>query len=228
MFALACVLGACASVPSGPYWEDQKWNESLFRAVQASVHYPSGTNGEGVLEAQAEPLQAQVQFTFNKDHLEDVRITQTTGWSASDHALLEQVTVAHVPPATGPYAGILRRFEFNLAMPTPMSEFDSTLQVALKKRVKYPISALRYHEMGAVVLEFDYADNAVSNPTISQTSTHESLDRAALDAVTGLIGPPLPAIYAGTHLHMKTQACFSLWGTPCPSYKEVIQVINPR
>lgn len=229
MAALAFVsaaLSACAYAPAGPYWEDQRWNEELFKAVQASVHYPNGADDAEALEATPEPLQAKVQFTFDKDHLEEIEITQSTGRPAMDHALLEQVAAARVPPASGPDAATLRRFELHLAMPTPASEFFAALKAAVRKRARYPTDAMKYGKEGAVDLGFDLVDGVVSDPVVLETSYHDDLDRSALEAVSGIAVPPVPAAYAHRRLRMRIQMCFSLGKYDCPKYKEVIQVIN--
>src|SRR5215472_13994041 len=89
---LAGFLVACASIPSGPYWEDQKWNEDLFNAVSSVLHYP-----QDVADQTITPQEASVQFTYTNGHLENVELTKSTGSNALDAALVSEVESVKVP-----------------------------------------------------------------------------------------------------------------------------------
>ena len=219
------MLGACvsSSVTSGPYWEDQKWNESLFYTLQHALHYPLGANAQSI-----DPVYGKVQFTYENGYLENLNISESTGSPQLDAAMLKQVSEARVALASGPDASVPHRYEFRLRMPTPISDFFDEVRTAIRKNVRYPRGAVIWNHQGAVIVSFDYKEGVVSDVQVAKTSGYKELDESAVNAVAGIKVMP-PVEHTHERLHMQVQTCYSLGkqGTEtCPSYKEVIQVIN--
>ncbi|HEV2111590.1 MAG TPA: TonB family protein [Gammaproteobacteria bacterium] len=215
------LLPACAGAPSAPYWEDQKWNESLFNAVQQSVHYPGA-----LTEEPSESVEGEVGFTYTNGRIEDATLVKSTGSQALDAVLLQQVRSAKVPPAIGSHAGESRHFELSLKMLTPMQDFYDRFQITAQKSALYPKEAILSGDTGAVVIGLDYQDGIISNAQVMQSSGHVSLDRAALRDIKNLDIPP-PVNHIHDHLHFSLQLCYSLKNKGgCPTYRSVIQVVN--
>jgi len=220
---LIMLLSACSSTPSAPYWENQKWNESLFNAVQGSLHYPDGAN-----EQRTEPVEGKVGFTYVQGHLQDVVIVNSTGTAVLDEAMLQQVSAAEVPAASGLHAEAPRRYELVLHMPTPISDFFVRMRVAAHRNMSYPREAVISGITGAVVVAFDYQAGKISNIQVMKSSGSKLLDNAALHDISYVKVAP-PAEHADERLHLQLLLCYSLGklgADACPGYKEIIEVIN--
>lgn len=220
---LAALLVACASTPSGPYWEDQRWNESLFIALQESLSYPIGAN-----EQRTDPVSGKVGFTYDRGHLKDVSMIESTGSSVLDAAMVQQVSSANIPLATGPDADQSRRYELVLRMPTPIPDFYKRIHELAAKAAFYPRESVNMGQAGAVVVAFDYEAGHTWNIQVFESSGYAALDKAALLDVKNLqISPPVE--HEHDRMHLRMQICYSLRPqdmAKCPTYKQVIEVTN--
>jgi TonB family protein len=222
---LAATLAACASTPSGPYWEDQHWNEALFNALQAQIYYPIGTH-----DPRTEPVTGTVGFTYHRGHLEDVTLVKSTDSPVLDATMVHQVSIAKVPLATGPEADTPRHYELGLRMPTPLPVFYSQVQQQAQKTASYPHESMLMSESGVVEVSFDYEAGHISNAQVFKSSGYEALDKAALIDVNNLQIPP-PVEHEHDRMHLQMQICYNV--NPrnqdkCPVHKTVIQVVNAQ
>jgi len=141
---LACVLGACGSVPSRetpppppqyrlfnpatqPYWSNPYWQLNLLQAVQSVVHLPPNA------PTPAKPgIHATVQFTYDQGTIRDPLIVASTGSPDLDKLLLQQVMTAKIPKPDGLHANEPHAFKMPLQMFTVYESFQFNLYLAIQ------------------------------------------------------------------------------------------------
>ena len=207
---------------SKPYWEDENWDSTLFKTVQAAVRYPADLPDQSIQSAHA-----KVEFTFVDGRITDPEIAESTGYPDLDAAMLRQVASASVPKAFGPHATEPHSFAMQLEVPTPFEAFSYAEATAIDARKFYPKQALLEGAEGSVVVSFTYLDGKVSDVAIATSSKDKSLDNAAIQAISNARFPPPPPGYASKPLHMKVLLCYSLGSSNiCPETKRIVQVVN--
>jgi TonB family protein len=229
LLALLGGLAACGSLPSSsqdttPYWQDQQWDQALFKAVQASIHYPPDAIDRG-----AGSVHGKVDFTYIDGRIEDPQLAESTGHPDLDAALIKQVAAANdLPKAKGTHATEPHAFELELDMRMPLEELEYTLQSAIHANMFYPKEAVMEGAQGTPSVNFQYLDGKASDVIIAKTSGDKFLDAAALRTVSTAKLPSPPPAFAGHPLNMQIAICYSLGSSGvCPKATEhVIQVLN--
>ncbi len=251
VFALACALSSCATVPKStptpktevfvedgkfvrfdpekdPYWMYPPWTASLFKAVQSVVHDPVDAT-----DMSSPGLHATIKFTYADGVIEYPDIVQSTGNQDLDKLMLRQVASAQPPQATGPHAEEIHEFVMELDMPTPFESFQSGIYGAMDAKKIYPKYAVMSGAGGIVAVDFDYLDGKTSSITLVRSSKNKDLDKASVNAVMAAVMPPAPPAYAGQVRHMEAIFCYSLREStetkdPCPAGRNVIEVTGTR
>lgn len=230
---LSCALSACGSAPAGvnpdtrAYWSDPFWQEALLSTLQSAVHQPdTGTPIIGV--------NGMVRFTVSEGVIKHPEIVASTGYANLDKLMLQQVASAKPPETWGPHAGEPHEFELLLDMLTPLDSFQYNIYRAIDYQKVYPKDGILAGATGNTTVDFDYLDGKANNIAMTGSSKSRDLDKAAMTAVTKAVLPPAPLAYADKPVHIKVTFCYSLIFSPtdiknpCPTNKDVIQVIGTR
>ena len=94
---------------------------------------------------------------------------------------------------------------------TEYSVYLARLRTRLQQALRYPPSAQRRGITGTVQLEIGIeADGAVSSVELATSSSHDALDRAALDAARSLPRQPFPADVRARPLTVRVPVTFKL------------------
>lgn len=235
---LACVLGACGSMPSRepppqyrlfnpatqPYWSNPYWQLALSQAVQSVVHLPANASSP------AKPgIHATVQFTYEHGTIRDPLIASSTGSPDLDKLLLLQVMTAKIPKAYGLHTDQPHVFRMPLQMFTVYESFQFNLYLAIQSNPEYPRYALLSDQTGIATLEFDYLDSKASNIKIIKSSGHGILDQSSEKIIADTELPTPPPGYTGKTLHLQAIFCYSINYSPkCPTGNNVIDELGTR
>lgn len=239
-FLLTCALSACGSAPphatptqadagSKAYWENPDWQSLLLGDIQSVVHQPTDTDKTPITG-----VNAMVRFTLADGVIKDPQIVASTGYGDLDKLMLQQVASAKPPETWGPHASESHEFELLLDMLTPLDSLQYNIYKAIDNYKVYPKDGIIAGATGNTTVGFDYLDGKANNIALTGSSKNKDLDKAAIGAVTRAVLPPAPMTYIGKPIHMEVLVCYSLIFSrtdvknPCPTNKDVIQVLGTR
>jgi TonB family protein len=223
-------LAACSIAPGhakdDAYWQDQRWDEQLFKAIQSSVHYPLDGAGQPIGEVIS--AHGKVEFTYVDGKILDPEMAESTGRPDLDAAMLQQVAAAKIPIATGSHAKEPHAIAVDLKMASPLEAFEYTLMQAIDAKKVYPKEAILKGTQGVVAVACNYGDTKAADVAIVKSSRDRVLDAAALLAVSRAELPPPPAWLSPRPLHMRINICYSLgFAGACPAAtQQVIEIVE--
>lgn len=118
------VVSACASAPTGPYWENPEWTQSLTDAIHAKVTYP------GVFSADVLPTGEGVAgFDYQNNKLVNVVIVRSTGYKMLDDAIIQGIQKVTPPSVGRDYSSTVHHFEVPIGVP-PVFRTDVRFRIA--------------------------------------------------------------------------------------------------
>jgi len=90
-----------------------------------------------------------------------------------------------------------------------LSDFQAQARAAVQSALRYPNAARMLKLTGQTRLAFDYLNGEISNARIANSSGHESLDQAALEALERA-ALPFPKEFAGRRMHLEILVQFAV------------------
>jgi TonB family protein len=227
---LAGSLTACSSAArlssDDAYWKDPRWAARVFHAVQSAIHYPLDSADQPIGEPVT--VHGKIEFTYLDGKIYDPEITESTGRSDLDAAMLQQVAAAKPPLATGSHAKEPHAIAVELEMHSPLEALEYSLMQAIEAKRFYPKEAVLKGTQGVVAVAFDYGGAEATDVVIAKSSRDRALDAAALLAVSRAELPPPPAWLSPRPLHMRINICYSLgFAGACPAVtQKVIEIVE--
>ena len=198
------VISACASAPTGPYWEDPAWTQTLEDAIHGQVKYPA------VFSADALPTGEGVAgFDYQNGQLVNVIVVRSTGYKKLDDAIVAGIQKA-TPPAVGRnYRSTVHHFEVPILMQPDLDQFRLSLYDAIIANLKLPKEVIPNTPV-VLSIKSAYLNGALTNINMQKTSYLERLNNAVLDRLKNASLPPPPSNFKDKSIDIDMHLCVSL------------------